>query len=687
MKTLLPEVERLVDEWTDLIVSGFPEDGAICQATGPATAGKSSLLGELEQRLLREGRHAVRVAPPAAALDAGPAALLEIGGALKDQNVLNGEVEKLVDPERPWQDKIQLVRSWFDELGPDAVLLCDEPLDWGRREVDDRFAAHGRDVSDLVFDLNCVRVIGGRLPDAHRASVSARLQRESDPMAWLQDREEWGELADVAEALAEGAAYLVDYSPLEIRLFVAHAVVTTPADVLAWVSDMQSRRAISRRLLDRLNGRSAFRPLAQVWERLAVVRRSIPDELLTTLGENQLGDLMKSVLRHCILYPSGGEYVLHETLRADAEGRLSEPTRKGTHRTLVEHYRAVFGGLDGVEHRRALVAELEAFHHATATGDVELVDDCRVFFVDQLDALGRWLSYEEHKYSAAVDVFRRSLAWDGDDDYAHHYLAYNLDIQGIEPGKVEEHYQEALNRNDEHSWWWARYINFLIVRGRTDDARREWDNALDALLPAEGDEYLYNHLHMWILPTLLHRGQVDFANAVLADIPHSVREGDIALGATARRLRALIDARDNGALVPIDRLGHKWWLGKPELLPEVLEPGTQRQKWLAGRIDAIQDDVLYLWVGEVSPGQSSRPRGARTKMSFDEFNQMSPNREASELSPGMFVEIGLYTKPGRRKPKTTTLARVHEKELWEDDGLPRTTPDPKRYLSKLSVKA
>src|SRR5690606_4074472 len=134
-----------------------------------------------------------------------------------------------------------------------------------------------------------------------------------------------------------------------------------------------------------------------------------------------------------------------------------------------------------------VLAEMEAFHHASKSGDQALCDELRVFFVVQLDALGRRLSIRARReqrrelYGAAATIFERALELDPGDDYAHHYLAFNLDVEGKDAQRVEEHYRQAVELQSNIVYWWSRYVTFLITRGRMAEARRAWDDALDAL--------------------------------------------------------------------------------------------------------------------------------------------------------------------------------------------------------------
>ena len=71
---------------------------------------------------------------------------------------------------------------------------------------------------------------------------------------------------------------------------------------------------------------------------------------------------------------------------------------------------------------------LESLHHELLGSSFHLLDsDRRLKFVEQLDEIGRTLSYWHHEHRRAVNVFRLAVQLDPEHAYGHHYLAYNLD--------------------------------------------------------------------------------------------------------------------------------------------------------------------------------------------------------------------------------------------------------------------
>lgn len=674
----LPEVEELVQRLTAEIVDRPPGDHAAWQVDGPATAGKSALLRDLAASLRERDLVPLIAAPPARAPDAGPLALIELAAGLKEAGFVNGQTDVLVDGQVPLVDKVGRVRDWLTEHRDDVVVLYDEPAGWpDRSDQPGPFAEHARLViHELVRDLGCRRVITGDAPGAMRFLHSDRIGEASEGLEFLRS-DAWGPLAEAAEGLAQvGGERLVDLSPLQLRLLVAHVALSSPDQVASWLLvDRSSRRAISARLRDALNARPAFHGLLRAWRRLARIRRPFSEHLLLeTAGD--LSEESGHLLRHCLLFPVGDLYLLHETLRRDVSDADGDPAAlRGQLRELASYYRGSAGNLpeDG------LLPGMESLFYAARAGAVELLD--RPFFVDQLDLLGKTLSYELRDFRGAADVFARAIELDPGDDYAHHYLAYNLDLLGREAERVERHYRRAVELNGQHPWWQARLITFLVARGRSAEARSAWDAALDELTSADQTEgsRLYETLHGWVIETLLRRGQLDFAEAVAADIPPAARTDSPKLTALIRRLRAQQLAEAEGAFVPAELLRPRWWTQGPFLLQRRMgEDGLLvLRRWLAGRIEHIDQEEIELRVRDVQIGRDDPPPTASLRMPLERFDALSRDWSSSALSAGRFVEVGLYADDAG--DQTIQTVRVHPEHAWEDETLPPAPAPGNRY--------
>lgn len=683
----LPEVERVAKELAPDIARA--QGAFVCQVDGPPAAGKSAFLHAVGKQLATHRLAPILVSPAPRALDSGPFALIQIAAELKDRSMVNGGLDDLKDARRPWREKIDLVRGWLEEHKERIVLLIDEPMSWPRQASSDLHFRKRTDavISLLVDQAACRRVITGRVPEGRRVNRVERLAPASVPVEWLMDDSYWGALAGAAKTVAAlKPSELERFSPLEIRLLVAHAAVAPPLDLRAW----GSRRQISQRLVSRLECDPRWRDLLDVWSRISLVRRPFPPELPDQLGAVGLISPAAELLRRCVLYEEGEHLVLHDMLRLDIQQRrVADDLRRATHGQIARYYQRQFSGSSSGEAlpvSTLLVAEMEAQHHAAEAQDIALQSELSTFFVDQLNALGRALSYEAKRWSDAVTVFRRAVDWDESDDYAHHYLAFNLDVQAELPDEVELHYRRAIELAPEMSRWRRRYVLFLLTLGRTTEAHRAWDDALDAFgLPdASADAEVYRNLHLPVARLLVHRGLLDFAKGVLAGIPPGVRKDDAGLAAVDRRLRALLEARARGAFVPGPHLQPEWWKHAPPLL-RPREGEHRLARWMAARVEEVEREVLVLRAAEVVVNGKGEPRPARTEITFKRFDSWKPDRPAKRLQAGDFVEIGIYTKPGAPKAPVRTVARVHERREWEDEDLPAVFPDPARYRRRSST--
>jgi hypothetical protein len=357
---------------------------------------------------------------------------------------------------------------------------------------------------------------------------------------------------------------------------------------------------------------------------------------------------------------------MHETLRADARRHRGVQDDPQITNSLAEHYDAATDARDAEGSSDALLTLMEASYYAATAARRDIIER-RGCFVEQLDLLGKMLSLEQRDYLAAVEVFERSLQLDPENDYAAHYVGFNLDRLGIDPVRAEASYRRAVALNDKHAWWRSRLISFLAERGHLTQARREWDDALDDVLAPDGtsDVFLYETLHGWVAATLLRIGELGFAHAVLSDVPEIVLEESPMLRELLSRLRAFEIADAEGAYVPATHLREGWWRS-PILLQRRI--GTDDRlllrRWLAGRIEALDDEFVELRVADLRVDES--PRYGRTRVTVTDFDSWTRDAAAVDLAPGRFVEIGLYSADDGSD--ATRLLRVHPIEPVGEDA-------------------
>jgi tetratricopeptide (TPR) repeat protein len=657
-------------------ISDAPTD-ALWHVQGHSTSGKSMFLRLVAEDVRKKGFTSCLLAPPTAALDSGPIALVDIGASLKHGGLMNGDFDSIKDPSLPWGVKLERVQTAINKNADQVVLLCDDPLDWiPRNRRDAYFSQHTHDVINLISKAQCRKIIAGRTPSPLRSLPKRPLALPANSeLEWVENYQEWGALAESAHRLFEAIGQqLAEYSPLEIRLLIAHAAVTSAEKVKKWLSEEPSRREISRRLAYELSVEPRFAPLVKVWAQLALLRRPFTESALDLFGVNSLSAEAAAIVKECLLFKDQNQFFLHDTLRLDASWNdwLSQGEERTCHGSLARYYAAGFkSSLTQEPLPKVLMLEMEAFHHAIGSHDKTLYEAFSPFFTLHLDALGKELSKAERRYAEAVSIFERVLKWDPNDDYAHHYLAFNLEKQelGKDPGRIENEYRAAVQLKPDQVWWRSRLISFLITEGRIPEARKEWDNACDALLLPNDDTWIYENLHLWVIPLLLRRGLLEFCLEVLGQIPEGLRRTHPAFLAADKRLFILSEARKNRSVFPIDLDPDKWWKG-PHLCPH----GKSLLRWMPGRVDAMDGSTIRIFVADKREGVPARFGYVAFKKS--EFKKwLQDDEDGKKVSVGRFVEIAEY-----KDSKTPRIIRLHREYGHIDKNLPWPELDPTRYL-------
>jgi tetratricopeptide (TPR) repeat protein len=317
----------------------------------------------------------------------------------------------------------------------------------------------------------------------------------------------------------------------------------------------------------------------------------------------------------------------------------------------------------------AIRHEMEEVHHLTHAGDASALLARSLYFVEQYDALGKVMGkrgVDEHAPALlrhAVKAYERALEHDADDSYAHHYLAFNLDVLAEDPPRVEAEYREALRLRSDHVWYHGRLIPFLITRGREREARAAWDDALRQLDGQREFGWLYREMHRPLARLLLHRGRIEFARQVLADVPDQL--GTPWLRAMQGLLRELTDAEADLLVFPPTISADARWNG-PHLVRSD-EEREQLKKWMPGRIEEVTEKEVLVRYAE------STEKYGRLPYRIGEFRKAC--RDAVPVIPpaGTFVEILEF--------RTTSVIRCHP-PFSIDREIPKPFPPPDRYLPR-----
>ena len=629
---------------------------------GEPTSGKSAVLEQVHQRLETRGRvRSIVVSPPPRAYDAGHAALLDLAEGLSLSPHALGTVR---DPHATWQAKVRAVRAALMKAGK-IVLLVDEPAVWSPRK-ETYFRAFVSDMWDLIFNTsNTVVVTAGPTPSRGPGHRAIHLDPASEPESVLAAID--ASVLSRAKAVVQArfGAELASISPLQIRLLVAIAAINESALQRLEPSLIEHRNGLVDTLASLVD---ADHPrLRDLWLRAAALREPFEDDLLGLIGIRELNELESAIAKQCLLFRRRERLVLHESLRT-VTGAIDHD-EAAVHRLLAAYYRHRFDDPEAGESAR-LRDSLEAFHHASSAGVVEL-DNYRPFFVDQLNILGYRLSVEQHERERAADVFRIALEWDSRNAYAAHYRAYNLDLlatdsgQAVDPAEVELLYRQAAEEQPRHPWFRSRLITFLIAEARIDEAWAEWLSATEAI-GRDASESVYFGMHLHVARTFLYRGELDHAESILRSLPAEIARDDH-FAAISERLGALREARDHGSHVPAPYLTRGWWR-RPKLLDE-----GDLARWLAVRVARVDGDELEFDVADITPGE--RPVYGALEIPLKTLATWwrGPG-DVSTVQAGEFLEIGFYGTD----PEARVLAVRHPPTRWPD--LARSNEDPDRYL-------
>jgi len=691
---VLTEIEEVADDLTGRLDKASSK--AVFQLEGASGAGKSVCLNYVADRLQQQTNlKPVIVSPPSRHLDAGAIALADVATGLSSQALLNGELDGWLSGEGPgtWDDRVSDVKRWVEEHNEKVVLLLDDPRSWAASSDDDGFFTdRGFNASVALTSLKCRRVIAGQLPLPHvHLREKIALGAPTIDHDWLEPSDDWGELAKAASELASSRLLDHPLTPLQVRLLIASIALSSLKSTTRWfdaevnLSDGGNTNSkLVARVAEGVQGRK-LRRLWDSWIGLSVTRRPFDQEILDTLIPKSTTRFERDLIRHCLLFGERSlrmhDNVKHLAIRWRGEHR-NESHVKGlvsrTTRELFKIYKARFDRELKRHGANALRESLEAYHFASTSGDSKLFESVRPVFVDQLDALGWSLSVQHHNFKGAASAFEQALKWDERDDYAHHYLAYNLDRVGKRLKDVEFHYRKAARLKPQHPWWRSRLIKFLIGRGRIGEARSEWDTALLELQVGEGDSptSLYEHLHFWVAAALLDAGEPSLAQEVLDEVPTYARSGDFS--GLYQRAQALLQVGEGDAVVPAWRLHPGWWREDPERLQYRFPTGERLMKWLAARVESKSKNGTRLR-GALVEGDKEPEIVWLTVSDQDFAAWCQDNVDVRDLRVGAFVELGLYVNPGKKKSTPQTVIRVLPERRWETPGLSDLRPD--RFLA------
>ncbi|MGO9465694.1 MAG: hypothetical protein ACLQIB_18145 [Isosphaeraceae bacterium] len=672
--------------------------GLLLNLIGAAGCGKTSVLRRVADKLRREEPwFPVLLAAPNRDNDSGAIALLETAGQLKVRGLLNGEMATLSDPRRPWADKMAAITEVVDRHCDDVVILCDEPALWYQGEeslLEDTPQFSARSFAEWIASgARCRRIVTGWVPGDARPADRVTAPRLDDGREMLAHEKDWGILWDSACGLRESLPEPVPYrSAWAMKLCVALAALL-PADEAASVTTSEaSANVILKQLLDQVERRVGYRDFCANLAKLALARthleKAVLDELMLGLGGPE-----RALIGTCLLDRLNGRATLHPLVRDEVlrrhrtSGRVqdSNPWRLRGDRRMAVHDRLAQEYADDGD--SDLRNSLESLHHELLGSSFHLMaSDRRIRFKEQLDAIGRTLSYRHHQHPRAVKVFRLAVQLDPEHAYAHHYLAYNLDWLAENTEALESHYRRAIDLQPTHPWFWSRWICYLATRGRGAEAKAQWHEAVCALSISEDDTpgWIFRALHRWVARWLLHWAELDFAEMVLREIPGRVAKYDASIQALFSLLESLKHAERGKSVFPLNVPPREWRSQEPHTdLPRWLQDARLRS-WIPARVEGIdrEDGVAFLLAAELPRTRDSDFGYFETELRRGQVEASASGFTWDDLGEGAFLELGYYGDGDG-------LMRIalHRDTTWHDPNLLPLYPRPDRWYQRAVEEA
>ncbi len=664
----LPGAQRAAERAIELIDA----NARAVSIVGRDGSGKSSALSLLEQELRTRQWQVLRVGFPRLGDDAAVVAMLELGGQLPGSRQVLAELQR---PELRWTDKQERLTNGLRSAASASRLavLLDDPVSSGELDsVSTMFRARAASLCAALRNLPSVTIV-----QASRRSTGSddiTLEPGSIPSEVLRADNWTGSRAIAAQQLLS-VPRLERYSPLELRLLVG--LVDRGLDLDALHHGRWDPRSIVERLFDA----SVTTTLRSLLGKLALVRTPFDEALLARLGLDQHPVESVALLREALLiHEVEGSFRLHDLVAREARERqwLDASAEEAAHRELAAwHDESFVAASKGLTTRVALRHEVEVIHQLTEAGDAQSVLGRSVFFVEQLDALGKSLS-QKRRFSEAVLVYERALAHDESDAYAHHYLAWNLDVEAREESRILMHYTMARGLQPGHVWYHGRRICFLITTGRLEDAQESWSDARTDLDLGDEDLLIPTELHRPVAQLLLHRGQLDFARRALDDIPPRSRSRLEWYASLEQLLAEQEEAELQHYVFPPSVPAKARWQG-PHLLRDAGDIPRVRS-WMPGRIASADERGIRIRVARNSDSEVSY--GHRSLTHEELLARTHYTARGLRLPVGTFVELITLDDDTHG---TREILLSWPREARHLEGLPEIMPRPDRFIRRVAA--
>ncbi len=642
--------------------------------------GKSTMLHTLVAVLKDNGLKPILLDPPRRNFDTAASALSSMVDELADASMLSSEPKQFMLPSSSWDEKFETIQQSVTDNAEEVVLLCDEPMHWFISARDDpRCEAfsnrHARQLSKWLqrVDVSCRTVI---------ATSRNRFVSHSGQHKLASFGLDWRDLSAVAlndtleelEGRIGDAFHSKPYVAMQLLGF--YAAVTTVEDALLLNARCSDVVLLAKEIVNLLRRDKQYENLVKVMARIVLVRGAINSEVLSSLGIGELESQQQSVLTEgCLRRIDENTFRVHRELEQAVPVSIILPRDEitQTHEQIASHYEGVSKAKRNEQHH-AYRVDVEHFFHQAVSGNATW-GSSTFYFVDQLHAWGRYLSHEAMQHEEAAKVFERAVDLDESDDYAHHYLAYNLDCIATDEDRALSHYAEAIKQNPAHPWWWSRWINFLITTGRMAEAREQLVRARLELGLDTGDapRHTFHAFHKWVVRLLLHRALLDLAEQLLADVDEDVLSNDVGFLAMQTMLSNFKFTRDGWDVLPVNVDPDRDW----NSYPFIDKPGRSRNQllhtWNPAKVVAIGEKSVDLLVGKQMP--DGEHRFGRVEIPVDEFLEAVENAGPESIKEGVFVELSFYGDENRLRVDVFKRRDEWIKALPGFDP-----PNPARYL-------
>lgn len=649
--------------------------------------GKSTMLRTLKPILADGGYMPILLDPPRRNFDTGAAAMTAIVDGLADANMLNVDAKALMSPDKLWSDKLAVVKKTITEYADRVVLLCDEPMLWAINARDDSRCEtysnhHAREISKWLQGDVPFRTVISNMRNLYPDHMGQH-QLPKRQLDWrdLASTSLNAELETLESRIGPGFS---SRSYLAMQLLAVYAAFVGIDEALLLNAKVDDVEQLAKVIVDHLQHDKQQSELLKVATRISLSRGNLNKALIETLGGGDLDANQRAILFEGMLCTVDEEnYRMHSELERviPVKSILDKSEIATAHKLIAVHYESLSLNRR-IESKLAYSEDVEHFFHQAVSGNANW-DSSTYYFVDQLHAWGRYLSHDAREHGQAAEVFRRAVEIDSKDDYAHHYLAYNLDCLAVEEERARHHYLEAVNLNLTHPWWWSRWINFLITTGRMDEAREQLTRGRIELGLDTGDTptHIFHAFHKWVVRLLLHRSQLDLAERLLADADEDeVIQFDVGFRSMRTMLSNLKFTRDGWDVLPVYVDPNRDWTQ----WPFIDKPGRFRnlilKAWNPAKVVGIGQDAVDLLVGkQVERGEH---RFGRIEIPREEFFGAIENVDPESVDEGSFVELSFYGDENRLRVDVFQTPRDWAAALPSFDP-----PNPARYLESWHPRA